>query len=393
MAHPCGGPLRDLCAEMAGNARGGQSDVADSRPTIWDIEPHTVKKHEILRRYLDAWLAIMGQRRTSVKYLDGFAGPGIYSKGEPGSPVIAIDRALGHTLGSRIKASLHFEFIEVDHDRVVNLEKVLKAKFPDGRLRPRRISYHVFEKRFAERLREILDAIEGAGRTIAPTFAFIDPFGFSGIPMDLITRLLRHNGCEVLITFMEGFINRFADPSLVHHIDELYGGKSWRSGQSIEGPAARKRFWLQEYQKQLHDVGGAELVRSFEMVNKFNQTEYFLVFGTNHWRGMEVMKEAMWKVDPTGQYQFSDLTDPNQSLLLDYSAEPMWAAEAREMVWKGFRGLTATCLDVHRFLVERTPYLYRKKSILWVLEDMDRIINRPKPHSYASEDGLIKFAD
>jgi hypothetical protein len=39
------------------------------------------------------------------------------------------------------------------------------------------------------------------------------------------------------------------------------------------------------------------------------------------------MKEAMWKVDPLGEFSFSDSTDPNQTLLFapDPSMDPLAA--------------------------------------------------------------------
>ena len=46
---------------------------------------------------------------------------------------------------------------------------------------------------------------------IAPTFALIDPFGFSGIPYALIQRLLSKNKCEVLVTVMVDSINRWLE--------------------------------------------------------------------------------------------------------------------------------------------------------------------------------------
>jgi len=36
--------------------------------------------------------------------------------------------------------------------------------------------------------------------TLAPTFAFIDPFGFSGIPFTLIERLLKCKRSEAFVT-------------------------------------------------------------------------------------------------------------------------------------------------------------------------------------------------
>ncbi len=364
--------------------------MPDSLPTVWDINPHTEKKHEILRRYLDQWLPILGQTRGRIVYLDGFAGPGVYSKGEPGSPLIAIDCATRHILAGKFRAELIFYFIEADHARAENLRKVLADRYPPALLAERRIKYSITEARFAEELSGILTSMEQENRQLAPTFAFLDPFGFSGLPMRLIARLLRYDACEVLITFMEGFVNRFADQSLAPTMDELFGDDVWRQGLALEEPSAREAFWLNTYQKKLAEIGGAPLVRSFGMVNKFNQTEYFLVYGTKHWKGMQAMKEAMWKVDKTGQYQFSDLTDPSQTLLLDFESEPTWGPLAREEVWNHLRGRIVSEESIRKFIVTDTRYVYRKKPILWGLEDEGRIVGRSKRHSFP--DGcLVKF--
>ena len=67
--------------------------VAVPKDTIWPIEPHTAAKHQILRKYLDAWLPILGTYNNRMLYIDGFAGPGEYTGGEPGSPIIALEAA------------------------------------------------------------------------------------------------------------------------------------------------------------------------------------------------------------------------------------------------------------------------------------------------------------
>ena len=68
--------------------------MASTKDTVWELEPHTRAKHEILKRYLQAWVPILSLGRfPKVLYVDGFAGPGIYSGGEPGSPIIALRAA------------------------------------------------------------------------------------------------------------------------------------------------------------------------------------------------------------------------------------------------------------------------------------------------------------
>ena len=70
--------------------------------TVWDIEPHTAKKHEILRRYFQAWLPILGRYNSRLLYVDAFAGPGEYSKGEDGSPLVILKAARDHVLKLRV---------------------------------------------------------------------------------------------------------------------------------------------------------------------------------------------------------------------------------------------------------------------------------------------------
>ena len=90
-------------------------------PTIWELKPHTQAKHIILRRYLQAWLPIMTTYHGRVLYIDGFAGPGIYSEGAEGSPIIALREAKNHK--ANITAEIVFIFIEADSKRHVELKK------------------------------------------------------------------------------------------------------------------------------------------------------------------------------------------------------------------------------------------------------------------------------
>src|SRR5438067_10017963 len=84
--------------------------VAVPKDTIWPIEPHTSAKHQILRKYLDAWLPILGAYNKRIVYVDGFAGPGRYTGGEPGSPIVALEAALTHQ--AKLPGELVFLFIE-----------------------------------------------------------------------------------------------------------------------------------------------------------------------------------------------------------------------------------------------------------------------------------------
>ena len=65
--------------------------------TLWIPDAHTLAKHAILRRYLQAWLPIMSRWNRRGVVIDGFAGPGRYASGEDGLPFVALKAALEHS--------------------------------------------------------------------------------------------------------------------------------------------------------------------------------------------------------------------------------------------------------------------------------------------------------
>ena len=93
--------------------------------TIWKLEPHTLGKHKVLRGYLDAWIPIMASWSGRILFIDGFAGPGEYRKGEPGSPIIAINSLVEHTADHIIRGEMGFIFIESDEKRVEHLREII----------------------------------------------------------------------------------------------------------------------------------------------------------------------------------------------------------------------------------------------------------------------------
>ncbi|GAB4462345.1 MAG: hypothetical protein Kow0070_21270 [Anaerolineales bacterium] len=152
--------------------------------TLWEIEPHTKAKHEILRRYLGAWFAILGAKLPRIVYIDGFCGPGRYVGGEDGSPIIALKEAMKQPVLASSKVT--FLFIDERDDRIGYLEnEIALLNIPEN--------FHIDIRvnEFDDTLTKILDALENRGAHLAPTFAFIDPFGFKGAPFRLVKRLIR----------------------------------------------------------------------------------------------------------------------------------------------------------------------------------------------------------
>ena len=337
--------------------------MAPVEDTIWDLDEHTKAKHEILSNYLKGWFPILARGSSRIVYIDGFAGPGVYSKGEEGSPIIALRTANEHMLRPHKWSEMVFVFIENDKMRSDNLKKVIKEKFPDL---PERIKYSVISDEFEPTLMRIFDDLDSKDEKLAPTFAFIDPFGFSGFSMNLMQRLLSYDKCEILITFMAGFIRRFLDELREPVLDSLYGISDWRQIRTIMGD--KTPHILQLYEKQLEECCGVTYTRSFEMINIHNQVLYYLIFATKHWLGLKQMKEAMWRVDKRGHFSFSDRLGRSQSFLMDFQEDQYWIPKAAELVYNEFTGKTVKIPDIEKYVITETEYIFRK-SILQYIED------------------------
>ncbi|MBV8202548.1 MAG: three-Cys-motif partner protein TcmP [Acidobacteria bacterium] len=340
------------------------------RTTRWELPPHTKIKHEILKRYLDAWLPILGSWSGRIVFIDGFAGPGRYSGGEPGSPVIALRALLGHPAFQKVcpGRTVVFFFIEQDKERAAALREEV-AVLP----RPQWVTVAIEEGEFAGHMTQVLNAITAGGKQLAPTFAFIDPFGIKDLPMALVARIVRHPSCECLISFMYETINRFlAHPGseIQAQYDELFGTKEWRAIVALIDPEIRKDRLVSLYRDQLRRVAGLTYVRTLEMINQGNRTEYFLFFGTNNKRGLSKMKEAMWRADPVAGQVFSDRSVSGQGVLFEPQAD---VAILRRQLEERFRGQGWVAVEeVADFVLEETAYseiIHLKRATLAPMEN------------------------
>jgi len=132
--------------------------------TRWPMDPHTAGKHIVLAEYLKAWFAIIGQSEGRMVFIDGFAGPGRYAGGEPGSPILAINILRDHQALSRFRAEAHFFFIENRPDRAAALRTELDS---NGDL-PGCVQHEVVEGTFATTLGDLLDQFAYSGAIRPP---------------------------------------------------------------------------------------------------------------------------------------------------------------------------------------------------------------------------------
>lgn len=319
------------------------------KETCWTAEPHTIAKHRILRKYLAGWMPALAKWHKRVLFIDGFAGPGEYVRGEEGSPIIALRTLLEHNYFDQMGGT-EFVFIFIDDrpDRIAYLEDIVLPRL--GSL-PANVRVISSSERFDVAITRILDGLEGAGHNLAPAFAFVDPFGFSDTPMELIARLLGHPRSEIFVTVMLENINRFLshpEPKIAAQYDGLFGDPGYRNLISVQHRRidALGNFYADQLQKH------AEFVWSFRMLDQGNVPIYDLFFATNNMEGLKKMKRAMWSVDPGGGRRFSDRHAGDVTLF----EEHLDTTPLRKAMLVRFTGQTVAIKDIERWVLLETDF-------------------------------------
>ena len=368
---------------------------------LWKFDEHTKAKHKILKKYIEAWVPILTQHGNigRVVYIDGFAGPGESIDHELGSPLIALDSIINHKSFNKFKSEIILLFIEKDPKRKEHLEELLRQKFSNL---PEKVKYKVIEGEFNDQLSEILNSLDEKQSKLAPTFCFVDPFGWSDLNLDVLARFMKQDKAELLITFMAGFIKRFIEsPSHYESLKHLF-----TDGQinELKNPSTNTKgekafqFFLENLKnkinKEVYSI-------SFETRNKTNNLEYYLIYLTSNVLGMKVMKDAMYNVSKNGEFKFSDFDfNPSQKTLVDYGLESkQWIKEAINELCiyisnNGLINKEIPVKDVENYIILYTHYAFRKEILknLEYTSKIDIIGERKRKSTYPDNAGIkIKF--
>ena len=279
--------------------------------TIWKAEPHTIAKINLLRAYLKAWLSILGISRKGQQllYVDGFAGPGEYTNYPMGSPIAAIEAAnsvLVTHAAKWIAGDVHCAFIDADGKRVKNLTmKVAEAS------KHSRVRTYIHAAPFVDGLELVKKEVPDPFTQQHPLFVFVDPFGATGFPFQVMQEILGSPCSEVLINLDADGIDRIfnaGDAALRDkHLTDLFGSDCWRTELALQGSSLdRCKSILDLYKRRLRTIPGVRYVFAFEMRSRTATLNYYLVFASQHPLGLEKMKEAMRSVDQSGEFSFCD---------------------------------------------------------------------------------------
>ncbi len=146
-------------------------------------------KSRIVAKYFRAWakviIPVAKGRENRIAYMDLFAGPGRYSDGTPSTPVIVLQTAIKD-------AALREMLVTVFNDKTPEFVRSLRETI--GLIPGIETLRH---KPRVENEEVGLKIVEDLRRSsLIPTLLFVDPWGYKGLSVALVTSVLRNWGCD-----------------------------------------------------------------------------------------------------------------------------------------------------------------------------------------------------
>jgi three-Cys-motif partner protein len=293
------------------------SDFSDPNPEYWiEYGPFQRVKHDLIRAYLGGWFPKLGMWAGRVLYVDTHAGRGRHVTGEPGSPLVALTTFLNHRYRDELlkKSEFHFLFIERDIEglNTLNTELTALGALPHG----------VFVNRkhgdAFQWLSEAVDRLRKDGKTLAPAFVFVDPYGFK-VPAQLLADLMRAGRVELFINViwreLDMAVMQRPEPGegMARTLDTIFGGEEWRT--EITAPDVNER--MSQAVRLLARKVRAKWWTYVRMVTGGQATRYILLHLTNHDKGRELIKDCIWSIIPEGGFEVLKSEDPRQPMLIE----------------------------------------------------------------------------
>lgn len=347
-------------------------------------------KAGIVEKYFWSWATIMTRQTkiSKIGYVDLFAGPGRYEDGTESTPLLVLKKACED---DNIRNKLVSVFNDINPKHVQSLRDAINSSPEISMLK---WTPSVINTEVNEELAEVFEAM----KTI-PTLFFIDPFGYKGLSLQLISSFLRNWGCDCIFFFNYNSINRSVKIKAVEqHIDALFGKEradELRSLPPSMSSSDRELFIIEAISQSLKENAGQYVLPFRFKDERGTRSSHHLIFVSKNITGYQIMKEIMAKESsdseqgvPSFEYNPAPY---RQTLLFGYS-RPL--DDLADLLLTNFEGRTLTMKHIYDQHNVGTRYIKKNyKDVLANLEIEGKIQADPPANKRPKRKGEVTFAD
>lgn len=300
-------------------------------------------KIKYVSEYVRIWTIISAERREvkDINFIDCMCNAGVYADGDCCTAIevlsIFIDAA-----GKHQEKNFHLYLNDYNQDKINILSRVVNLVYT---IKLKNLMIHVDNDDVNDYLDDLKDNNEvfGIGKS---TILYIDPFDFGTVVIPKVTEILKKNYCEVIFNFFSSDYSR-----------NICQDKE-RIKKCIGGLEIKTKDEIIQYIKSHFKVGAMKYLFSYEFKSKKNVELYQIIFVTPSNKGLEKLKEVLWKVfdgkefhrnsEETGQLSLFSTDDEKELRAQEYSTE------AKRMLMKRYNGTIISYTTIEMYVIENT---------------------------------------
>ena len=333
-------------------------------------------KAEIVSKYFWSWSKIIinaTRKKKEIAYVDLFSGSGRYKDGSKSTPLLILERAIGEP---DIKNLLITIFNDIDSSNASSLKQAISEipNISSLKHEPIVTNKGVYEEIVHQYLKKISEI---------HSLFFIDPWGYKGLSIELLGKVIMNWGCDCIFFFNYNRINMgLGNQAVEAHMNALFGQKradELRCQISAKSSEERELVILEAISQSLQGIGG-KYVLPFCFKNKNgSRTSHHLIFVSKHERGYSIMKEIMASESSDAQQGVSSFEyniAPPRYPLLYALYQPL--DELENSILNEFAGKSMTMIEVYNQHNIGTRYIKKNyKDALLNLEAQKKISTHP----------------
>lgn len=252
-------------------------------------------KARIVSRYFSAWADVIlaTQKRypehpQKMAYIDLFAGPGRYDDQSKSTPLLVLETILANPdLTGRMvtlfndKDTTNIESLKTAINRLDGIERLKYAPA-------------FYNEEVGDEIAKMFGGVQ-----MVPTFFFVDPWGYKGLSLNLVSSIIKDWGCDCVFFFNYNRVNMgLSNEAIRHHMASLFGDEQLnivRKECRNKPPEEREMIVVQALCDALRN-NGSRYVLPFRFKNdEGTRTSHHLIFLSKSFRGYDIMKEIMFK--------------------------------------------------------------------------------------------------
>ena len=358
----------------------------------------SIIKARIVSKYFSTWASIIlatqkryPQHAQRMAYIDLFAGPGRYDDQSKSTPLLVLETILSNPdLTSRMVTLFN------DKD-AANIESLKTAIAQVPGIKKLKYAPSFYNEEVGDEIAKMFSS-----KSIVPTFFFVDPWGYKGLSLNLVSSIIKDWGCDCVFFFNYNRVNMGVNNDAIkQHMASLFGGERLDElrNQLLDTLTTDERevIVVQELCDALRQ-NGIRFVLPFRFKNNNGaRTSHHLIFLSKNFRGYEIMKEIMAKEssdtkDGVANFEYNprDMYY-RQGTLFDLLSRPL--DELQGMLIEQYAGRTIDFLELYEEHSVDRPYIKKNyKEVLRTMFDTGLISavnpktnNPPRKGSFSDE--------